>query len=107
MRHWAEGRRHACTHAERTSQGCDNSIPLTSPLASHVSCLNSVYVGEWALSWIQHEQVKSKVTAEELYTKVIGAIGDPGGLIILVLRSDDGGWPAKVPMAAKGASCQR
>ena len=46
-------------------------------------------------------------SAEELYTKVIGAIGGPGGLIILVLRSDDGGWPAKVPMAAKGASCQR
>src|SRR4029453_6796081 len=27
---------------------------------------------------------------------VIGEIGDPGGLTILVLRSDDGGWLAKV-----------
>jgi hypothetical protein len=27
---------------------------------------------------------------------VVGEIGDPGGLIILVLRSDDGGWLAKV-----------
>lgn len=39
---------------------------------------------------------RSKVTAEELYNKIIGEIGDPGGLTILVLRSDDGGWLAKV-----------
>jgi hypothetical protein len=39
---------------------------------------------------------KLKVTAYELYNKIIGEIGDPGGLIILVLRSDDGGWLAKV-----------
>jgi len=39
---------------------------------------------------------KSKVTAAELYNKIIGEIGDPGGLVILVLRSDDGGWLAKV-----------
>ena len=50
---------------------------------------------------------KSKVTAEELYNLIIGEIGDPGGLIILVLRSDDGGWLAKVchgrtPLPASG-----
>jgi hypothetical protein len=39
---------------------------------------------------------KSQVTAEELYDKIINEIGDPGGLIILVLRSDDGGWFAEV-----------
>jgi hypothetical protein len=39
---------------------------------------------------------KSKVTAGELYNKIVGEIGDPGGLVILVLRSDDGGWLAKV-----------
>ena len=39
---------------------------------------------------------KSQVTAAELYNRIIGEIGDPGGLIILVLRSDDGGWLAKV-----------
>jgi hypothetical protein len=39
---------------------------------------------------------KSQVTAAELYDRVIGEIGDPGGLIVLVLRSDEGGWLAKV-----------
>jgi hypothetical protein len=39
---------------------------------------------------------KSKVTAGELYNTIIGEIGDPGGLVILMLRSDDGGWLAKV-----------
>jgi hypothetical protein len=39
---------------------------------------------------------KSQVTAAELYNRIIGEIGDPGGLIILVLRSDDGGGLAKL-----------
>ena len=39
---------------------------------------------------------KLKVTAYELYNKITDEIGDPGGLIILVLRSYDGGWLARV-----------
>ena len=39
---------------------------------------------------------KSQVTAEELYNRIVGEIGNPGGLTILVLRSDGGGWLAKV-----------
>lgn len=38
---------------------------------------------------------KPKVTDEELYNLITSEIGDPGGLIIRVLRSDDG-WLAKV-----------
>ncbi|MEH2628267.1 hypothetical protein V1292_006322 [Bradyrhizobium sp. AZCC 1719] len=39
---------------------------------------------------------KMKVTAEELLRKIVQEIGDPGGLGIYVLRSDDGGWFAEV-----------
>jgi hypothetical protein len=39
---------------------------------------------------------KSKVTDAELYNLITGEIGDPGGLTILVLRSDNGSWLAKV-----------
>src|SRR5688572_4120902 len=39
---------------------------------------------------------KSKVTAQELENKIVQVVGDPGGLGIYVLRSDDGGWFAEV-----------
>ncbi len=39
---------------------------------------------------------RTKVTAEELYVRIIREIGDPGGLDIIVLHSNDGGWLAKV-----------
>jgi hypothetical protein len=39
---------------------------------------------------------KSKLTAYELYDKIIDEVGDPGGLGIYVLRADDGGWFAEV-----------
>ena len=39
---------------------------------------------------------KTQITAYELYDKIIGEVGDPGGLAIHVLRIDDGGWVAEV-----------
>jgi hypothetical protein len=70
------------------------SIPLTLVLASRASRMNCVIqegVHSCVSTW-----VKSQVTAAELYNRIIGEIGDPGGLIILVLRSDDGGGLAKL-----------
>jgi hypothetical protein len=39
---------------------------------------------------------KTKVTAQELYDKIVDEIGDPGGLGIWVVRSDGDGWRAEV-----------
>jgi hypothetical protein len=45
---------------------------------------------------VGEQMSKTKLTAQELYSKIINEVGDPGGLGISVHRSNDGGWVAEV-----------